>query len=66
MQEGRQNMNRKLKNKLNAYKTVLNGMTGLDNRKRWTERVLADVEKSALAGSEKAVLAREIIKVYEA
>ena len=59
-------MNRKLKNKLNAYKTILSGMTGLDNRKRWTDRVLADLEKSALTGSEKAVLTREIIKVYEA
>lgn len=59
-------MNRKLKNKLNAYKSVLSGMTGLDNRKRWTQRVLADVEKSALTISEKAVLTREIIKVYEA
>lgn len=59
-------MNRKLKNKLNAYKSVLSGMTGLDNRKSWTQRVLADVEKSSLTASEKACLTREIIKVYEA
>ena len=60
------NMNRKLKNRLDAYKTVLSGMTGLENRKRWTQRVLADVEKSALTVNEKSVLTREIIKVYEA
>lgn len=59
-------MNKKLKNRLDTYKTILSGMTGLENRKRWTQRVLADVEKSALTGNEKAVLTREIIKVYEA
>ena len=59
-------MNKKLKNRLDTYKTILSGMTGLENRKRWTQRVLADVEKSALTVNEKAVLARAIIKVYEA
>ena len=59
-------MNKKLKNRLDTDKTILSGMTGLENRKRWTQRVLADVEKSALTGNEKAVLTREIIKVYEA
>ena len=58
-------MNRKLKNKLNAYKTVLSGMTGLDNRRRWTQRVLADVEKSALTGNEKVMLRNAVIKAYE-
>ena len=59
-------MNKKLKNRLDTYKTILSGMTGLENRKRWTQRVLADIEKSALTVNEKAVLARAIIKVYEA
>ena len=59
-------MNKKLKNRLDTYKTILSGMTGLENRKRWTQRVLADIKKSALTGNEKAVLARAIIKVYEA
>ena len=59
-------MNRRIQKRLDAYKTVLSGMTGLDNRKRWTQRVLADVEKSSLTASEKACLTREIIKVYEA
>ena len=59
-------MKKKKKNRLDTYKTILSGMTGLENRKRWTQRVLADVEKSALTGNEKAVLTREIIKVYEA
>lgn len=58
-------MNRKLKNKLNAYKTVLSGMTGLENRKRWTQRVLADVEKSSLKAAEKVMLRNAIIKAYE-
>ena len=59
-------MNKRIKRRLDAYKTVLSGMTGLENRKRWTQRVLADVEKSALTVNEKSVLTREIIKVYEA
>ena len=59
-------MNRKLQKRLDAYKHELNSRIGFDNRRRWTQRVLADVEKSALTANEKAVLAREIIKVYEA
>ena len=58
-------MNKKLKNRLDTYKTILSGMTGLENRKRWTQRVLADVEKSALTVNEKACLKRAIIKAYE-
>lgn len=58
-------MNRKLKNKLNAYKTVLSGMAGLENRKRWTQRVLADVEKSSLKAAEKVMFRNAIIKAYE-
>ena len=38
-------MNRRIQKRLDAYKTILSGMTGLENRKRWTQRVLADVEK---------------------
>ena len=59
-------MNRRIQKRLDAYKTILSGMTGSDNRKRWTQRVLADIEKSALTVNEKSVLTREIIKVYEA
>ena len=60
------NMNRKIQRRLDAYTHELNSRIGLDNRRRWTQRVLADVEKSALTANEKAVLIREIIKVYEA
>ena len=59
-------MNKKLNKRLEAYKHELNNRIGLDNRKRWTGRVLADIERSALTVNEKAVLTREIIKVYEA
>ena len=59
-------MNKKLNRRLDAYKHELNSRIGFDNRRRWTQRVLADVEKSALTANEKAVLIREIIKVYEA
>ena len=59
-------MTRKLQKRLDAYKHELNSRIGFDNRRRWTQRVLADIEKSALTGNEKAVLIREIIKVYEA
>ena len=59
-------MTRKLQRRLDAYKHELNNRIGFDNRRRWTQRVLADVEKSALTGKEKACLTREIIKVYEA
>ena len=59
-------MTRKLQRRLDAYKHELNSRIGFDNRRRWTQRVLADIEKSALTGNEKAVLIREIIKVYEA
>ena len=58
-------MNKKLKNRLDTYKTILSGMTGLENRKRWTQRVLADIEKSALTGKEKVMLRNAIIKAYE-
>ena len=59
-------MTKKLQRRLDAYKHELNSRIGLDNRRRWTQRVLADIEKSALTGKEKAILIREIIKVYEA
>ena len=59
-------MTGKLQRRLDAYKHELNSRIGLDNRRRWTQRVLADIEKSALTANEKAVLIREIIKVYEA
>ena len=59
-------MNRKLNKRLDAYKHELNNRIGFDNRKRWTQRVLEDIEKSSLTASEKACLTREIIKVYEA
>lgn len=59
-------MNRKLNKRLDAYKHELNNRIGFDNRRRWTDRVLADIEKSALTVNEKSVLTREIIKVYEA
>ena len=59
-------MTKKLQRRLDAYKHELNSRIGFDNRRRWTQRVLADIEKSALTVNEKAVLIREIIKVYEA
>ena len=59
-------MTKKLQRRLDAYKHELNSRIGIDNRKRWTDRVLADIEKSALTGNEKAVLTRAITKVYEA
>ena len=59
-------MTRKLQRRLDAYKHELNSRIGFDNRRRWTQRVLADIEKSALTVNEKAVLTREITKVYEA
>ena len=59
-------MNRKLNKRLDAYKHELNNRIGFDNRRRWTQRVLADVEKSALTVNEKTALTRAIIKVYEA
>ena len=59
-------MTRKLQKRLDAYKHELNRRIGYANKRRWTQRVLADIEKSALTINEKAVLTREIIKVYEA
>ena len=56
----------RIQNRLDAYKHELNSRIGFDNRRRWTQRVLADIEKSALTVNEKAVLTRAIIKVYEA
>ena len=58
-------MNRKLNKRLDAYKHELNNRIGFDNRRRWTQRVLADVEKSALTVNEKAMLRNAIIKAYE-
>ena len=58
-------MNRKLNKRLDAYKHELNNRIGLDNRRIWTERVLADLEKSALTVNEKLILRNAIIKVYE-
>lgn len=59
------NMNKKLNKRLDAYKQELNRRVGFDNRKRWTDRVLADLERSALTGSEKVMLRNAIIKAYE-
>lgn len=58
-------MNKKLNKRLDAYKHELNNRIGLDNRKRWTDRVLADIEKSSLKAEEKAMLRNAIIKAYE-
>ena len=55
----------RIQNKLDAYKHELNSRIGLDNRRRWTQRVLADIEKSALTGKEKVMLRNSIIKAYE-
>ena len=43
-------MTKKLQRRLDAYKHELNSRIGFDNRRRWTQRVLADIEKSALKG----------------
>ena len=58
-------MNKKLNKRLDAYKHELNRRIGFDNRKKWTDRVLADIERSALTVNEKACLKRAIIKAYE-
>ena len=58
-------MTGKLQRRLDAYKHELNNRIGLDNRRRWTDRVLADIEKSALTGKEKVMLINAIIKAYE-
>ena len=58
-------MNRKLNKRLEAYKQELSRRVGFDNRRRWTQRVLADIEKSALTGSEKVMLRNAVIKAYE-
>ena len=55
----------RIQKRLDAYKTVLSGMTGLENRRRWTDRVLADIEKSSLKAAEKVMLKNAIIKAYE-
>ena len=55
----------RIQNRLDAYKHELNNRIGLDNRRRWTDRVLADIEKSALTGKEKVMLKNAIIKAYE-
>ena len=58
-------MIRKLQRRLDAYKHELSNRIGFDNRRRWTQRVLADIEKSALTGKEKVMLRNAIIKAYE-
>ena len=58
-------MNKKLNKRLEAYKHELNNRIGIDNRRRWTDKVLADVEKAALTGNEKLMLRNAIIKAYE-
>ena len=58
-------MNKKLNKRLDAYKHELNRRIGFDNRKRWTDRVLADIERSALTVKEKAMLKNAVIKAYE-
>ena len=58
-------MNRKLNKRLDAYKHELNNRIGFDSRKRWTDRVLADIEKSSLKAAEKVMLRNAIIKAYE-
>ena len=58
-------MTRKLQRRLDAYKHELNSRIGFDNRRRWTQRVLADIEKSALTGKEKVMFRNAIIKAYE-
>ena len=55
----------RIQNRLDAYKHELNSRIGFDNRRRWTDRVLADIEKSALTGKEKVMLINAIIKAYE-
>ena len=55
----------RIQNRLDAYKHELNNRIGFDNRRRWTQRVLADIEKAALTGKEKVMLRNGIIKVYE-
>lgn len=58
-------MNRKLNKRLEAYKHELNNRIGFDNRRRWTARVLNDLEKSSLKAEEKVMLRNAIIKAYE-
>ena len=58
-------MNNKLNKRLDAYKHELNRRIGFDNRRRWTARVLNDLEKSSLKAEEKAMLRNAIIKAYE-
>ena len=58
-------MNKKLNKRLEAYKQELNRRVSFDNRKRWTDRVLADLESSALTVSEEVMLRNAIIKAYE-
>ena len=58
-------MSRKLNKRLDAYKHELNNRIGFDNRKRWTARVLNDIEKSSFKAEEKVMLRNAIIKAYE-
>ena len=63
--EKEENMNRRIQRRLEAYKHELNRRVGIDNRKRWTDRVLADIERSALTVNEKVMLRNAVIKAYE-
>ena len=58
-------MNKRIKKRLDAYKQELNRRVSFDNRKRWTDRVLADIEMAALTVNEKVMLRNAIIKAYE-
>ena len=58
-------MSRKLNKRLDAYKYELNNRIGFDNRRRWTQRVLEDIEKSSLKAAEKVMIRNAIIKAYE-
>ena len=60
-----ENMNRRIQRRLDAYKNELNNRIGLDNRRRWTQRVIADIEKSSLKAAEKVMLRNAVIKAYE-
>ena len=55
----------RIQKRLDAYKHELNSRIGFDNRRRWTQRVLADLEQSALTGKEKVMLRNAISKAYE-
>lgn len=58
-------MSRRIQKRLDAYKHELNSRIGFDNRRRWTQRVLADIERTALTVNEKVMLKNAVIKAYE-